>query len=165
MNALRFPLTMLAALTLCGMARKPPLSVRFHLETVGAAGPPFAIPAKFSNPPREGFIATVASISDRNIVGIYPAPAADGTWGCAFKLDDRGKFALETLSREHRGSSLVGFIATKSGTHQLPELLIDQPVTDGIIYLPRGLTGAEIVALRKQFKLFGQPEKPARAGR
>ena len=161
MNALRFSLIILAAIVCGAMARKPALTVRFHLESVGAAGAPFALPAKFRNPPRDGFIASVASISDRNIVAIHPTPGADGTWGCAFKLDQSGKFALETLSREHRGSSLVGFVSTKTGTHQLPELLIDRPVTDGIIYLPGGLTAAEIVALRKRFKLFGQPATPA----
>ena len=39
-----------------------------------------------------------------------PYPAADGTFGVLLQLDDHGKIALDTLSIEHRGSSLFVFI-------------------------------------------------------
>jgi len=163
MIASRFLLAALAALTLTGMARKPALTLRFHLETTGAAGAPFAIPVKFTNPARDGFMSNVPAISERNIVAIFPTPAADGTWGCAFKLDAGGRLALEQLSRDKRGSSLVAFMATKGGSHQIMDLLIDRPVSDGILYLPRGLTALEIAALRKTFKVLGESGKKPRA--
>ena len=159
MTALRISLTILGALALTGMARKPALTVRFHLETNGAAGPPFAVPVKFTNPPREGFMSNVPAVSERNILAIFPTPAADGTWGCAFKLDPGGRIAIETLSRESRGSSLVAFIATKGGSHQVMDLIVDRPISDGILYVPRGLTALEIAALRKSFKTLGETGK------
>ena len=162
MTALRFSLAILSVLALTGMARKPTLTVRFHLETNGAAGPPFAVPVKFTNPPREGFMSNVPAVSERNILAIFPTPAPDGTWGCAFKLDPAGRIAVETMSRESRGSSLVAFISTKGGSHQVMDLIVDRPVSDGILYLPRGLTPLEIAALRKKFKVLGETGKKER---
>lgn len=166
MNALRLLAFAAALLALTGMSRKPRLTVRAHLEANGAEGAPFSLPVKFANPPRDGFMDTVPAFSERNITGMYPTPAGDGTWGCAFTLDTEGRIALETLSREHRGSALVVFVATKKGTHQVVDMVIDRPVSDGIFYIPRGLTAIEIEMLRKQFKLFGpaaEAEKAAKA--
>ena len=162
MKTLRLFPILLAALALTGMARKPALSIRFHVEAGGTEGAPFAVPVKFANPPRDGFMSSVPAISERNIVAVYPVPSPTGSWGCAFKLDESGRVALDTLSREHRGASLVGFVSTKGGTHQLLDMVIDRPVSDGILWLPRGLTPGEIELFVKQFRTFG-PATPAPA--
>ncbi|MEO8351367.1 MAG: hypothetical protein ABI680_06520 [Chthoniobacteraceae bacterium] len=168
MIALRFFSLFLALMALTGFARKSTLTVRAHVEANGAEGAPFAMPVKFKNPPRDGFMSSVPAISERNITGIYAIRADDGTWGCAFRLNMEGRIAIETLSREHRGSSLVVFIATKIGTHQVIDMVIDKPVNDGILYVPRGMTATEIVVLQKQFKVIGptgqKPVKTARRG-
>lgn len=140
-------------LALCGFAKKPQLSVRFHVEAVGNAGGSFTIPAKFRNPPREGFIESVPFVSEKNIVSIYPMLHFDGTLGCAFQLDKSGALGLRTVSTDRRGASVVGFIATKGGTHQLIDLPIDRPITDGVIYVPTGLTQGEIQMLQKKYPL------------
>lgn len=162
MNPLRLFPVVLAALALTGMTRKPALSIRFHIEASGTEGAPFAVPVKFANPRRDGFMSSVPAISERNIVAVYPVPSPTGSWGCAFRLDESGRVALDTLSREHRGASLVGFVSTKGGTHQLIDMVIDRPVSDGILWLPRGLTPGEIDLLVKTYRTFG-PATPAPA--
>ena len=155
MNVLRTSSLILAALLLTGMAQKQAMTIRFHIEAKGQEGAPFSMPVKFMNPPREGFMSSVPSISERNIVAIYPVQNASGSWGCAFKLDEDGRIGLETLSREHSGASMVAFVATKTGTHQVIDVVIDKPVTDGILYLPYGFTANEIEMFKKRFQLFG----------
>ncbi len=168
MVATRFLLFGLALVALTGFARKNTLTVRAHVEANGAEGAPFAHPVKFKNPPRDGFMSSVPAVSERNITGVYAIRADDGTWGCAFRLNMEGRIALETLSREHRGSSLVVFIATKTGTHQVIDMVIDKPVNDGILYVPRGMTDGEVVMLQKKFKVIGpaaqKPVKTASRG-
>ena len=155
MHASRIFLPIVAALALTGMARKSMLSIRFHVEAKEEDGPRFSVPVKFANPPRAGFMSSIPAISERNIVAVYPVVSPAGTWGCAFKFDEDGRINLDTLSREHRGASLVVIIATKGGSHQVIDMVIDHPVTDGILFVPRGLSPGEIEALTKKFRVFG----------
>jgi hypothetical protein len=145
-----------------GMASKPKITVRFHAEANANDGQPFAMPVTFANPPRAGHIAQIPAISERNIEAIFPYPAPDGTMGCAFKLDSFGHTALEEMSLSHRGGSVVAFVGTKTGTHQVIDMVIDKVIRDGIINIPRGLTPLEVEALRKEFKVLGEPVKKKR---
>ncbi len=138
-------------MALCGFAQKPKLGVRFHVEATGPAGGSFTLPAKFVNPPREGHIESVPFASERNLVAIQPVVNADSSLGCVFKLDQSGALALRTVSTERRGASVVGFISTKGGTHQLLDLPVDKPILDGLIYIPRGLSNGEVEMLRKLY--------------
>jgi hypothetical protein len=159
MNAIRFCLIAIAGLCFLGAAKKPAVAVRFHVEANARDGDVFAMPVKFRNPPRDGFVERVPSLSERDVQGIYPTNAGDGTFGCAFVLNTHGRTALQTISTEKRGSSLVVFVSTKGGTHQVVELMIDKPINDGVIFVPRGMTLLEIEALQKQFPTKGQKAK------
>ena len=154
------PLLLLAlALACLGFAKKPNITVRFHIEANERDGQPFAMPVTFHNPERKGFAAQIPALSERNVAAIFPFPAADGTSGCAFKLDNFGRIALEEMSMSNRGASVVAFVGTKTGTHQVIDMVIDKVIRDGIISIPRGLTDMEIAALRKEFKVMGQVGK------
>jgi hypothetical protein len=153
----------LSALLFLGMAKKPTVTVRFHIEANARDGEPFATPVKFRNPPREGFIERVPTLSERDIHAIFPVPAADGSFGCAFQFNKHGTFSLQTLSTQQRGRSLMVFVATKAGMHQVIDMIIDQPVKDGIIYVPTGLTAQEIAMLEKQFPRMGEQKGKKRS--
>lgn len=151
-----------AAALLTGAAKKPELTVRFHVEANRLDSERFAQPIALKHPERQAFIEKVASLSERHIQAIYPFRAEDGTWGCAFKLNESGRINLEVLSTERRGSSLVAFISSKVGTHQVIDMQIDRVITDGVITIQHGLTDLEIAALQKQFPTLGQPQKKKR---
>lgn len=156
MRISRFVLLPILALCLLGMGRKQlPFSVRFFTEANPNDTEKFATPIKFVNPPREGYIEKVPSISERNVKAIYPFPAADGSMGCAFQLDHSGRINLEVVSTERRGTSLVVFVATKQGARQVLDMVIDRSVRDGIITIQRGLTEREIDAMKKQWPVIG----------
>ena len=159
MKPLRILLVAPLLLLMMAAAKKPAVAVRFHAEANARDGEPFSMPVKFQNPPRDGFVERVPSISERDIRAVYPVRADDGSFGCAFQLDQHGRIGLQTISTQRRGASLVVFVNTKSGMHQVIDMLIDKPITDGIIYIPRGLTEAEIAALQKQFRTMGAAAK------
>ena len=147
------------ALGTLGFVKKKAITVRFHIEANERDGQPFAMPVKFHNPPRDGFMTQIPAISERNISAIFAFPAPDGTLGCAFKLDNFGRTALEEMSLSNRGSSVVAFVGTKTGTHQVIDMVVDKVIRDGIISIPSGLTQLEIIALEKEFKVMGQTVK------
>jgi hypothetical protein len=158
MKALRLLLLITIAASLCGGAKKPKLAVHFHVEAVGNAGGQFTMPVKFANPPREGYVETVAFASERNITAIFPVANPDGSLGCAFQLDQSGAIALETMSKDRRGSSIVVTMRTKTGSHQVIDMVIDKPIVDGIIYIPTGISPGEMTMLRQQYPIMGQPK-------
>ena len=152
MTSARFLFIALLAVAGLAMSRREfAVNVRFFAEANKADTERFASPIELKNPPRSAFIEKIPSISERNVKAIYPFRAPDGTLGCAFQLDESGRINLEVLSTERRGTSLVAFVGTKQGTHQAVDMIIDRPVKDGIVTIQRGLTEAEVEAMRKQW--------------
>ena len=84
-----------------------------------------------------------------------PYPAQDGTYGALFQLDDHGRVILDTLSIEHRGSFLFVFINGR----MITELQIDRRVSDGKIYIPSGLTAADVEIMKKQWHSPGERKR------
>ena len=150
----RFALIALAAASL-GMSSKPKVTVRFHAETNRNDTNSFAVPVKLEYARREAHLNRVPEFSERNIVGIFPWKTADGTWGCAFKLNGSGRIRLETISSDKHGSAIVAFIGTKKGMHQVIDMVIDRTISDGIVSIPRGITDIEMLVLKGQFRLMG----------
>lgn len=149
----------LLALCFLGMDKKKIITVRFYAEATAQDTDRFAKPISFRHPPREGYIERIPSIHELHIKSLYPFQAKDGTWGCAFQLDANGRMALEVVSTQRRGTYLVAFVGTKNGVHQVVELLIDKPITDGLISIPNGLTELEVAALTKSWPVIGQSKK------
>jgi hypothetical protein len=140
------------------MSKKSELTVRFHAEANRNDSEAFAIPVNLIYQRRQAYVSRVPDFSEKHIERIQPFVAKDGSWGCVFKLNPQGRIRLETMSGEIRGSALVVFIGTKMGQRQVADLMIDRPVTDGIISIPRGLAPLEILLLKKQFKIIGEKE-------
>jgi hypothetical protein len=161
MTAPRLLLALLASAFL-GMGNKPVITVRFYAEAKQQDTERFARPITFSHPPREAYIENMPTVHERQIKAVYPFQAKDGSWGCAFALDHSGRLALEVVSTERRGSTLVALVSTKAGVHQAVELLIDKPIRDGIISIPTGLTELEIAAITKSWPVLGQKKKKKR---
>jgi hypothetical protein len=150
------PLVMLPFLA--ASKKAPDVTVRFHSEANPRDTDTFAVQVMLSNPPRQAFISKIPDISEKDIQAIYPFPAPDGSMGCAFKLDEHGRIALDSLSIEKRGQSVV---ATMNG-RQVVDMQIDRRVSDGVITIQRGLTQEDIAALQKKFRIVGEAKKRRR---
>jgi hypothetical protein len=100
-------------------------------------------------------IEKMPRISEQDVIGFYPYAAANGTYGALFQLNEHGRVALDALSIERRGSFLFVFINGRPIT----ELEIDKRVSDGRLYVPSGLTGADIELMKKDWRLIGQGKR------
>ena len=96
-------------------------------------------------------------ISERDVIAFSPYPAAERNFGALFQLDEHGRVVLDTLSVERRGSFLFVFINGRPIT----ELEIDKRVSDGKIYIPSGLTSADIELMKKEWRMIGQRKRNA----
>ena len=154
----RLALIALAAASL-GMSNKPKVTVRFHSETNRNDTSSFSTPVKLAYARRDAYLNRVPEFSERNIKAIFPWRTADGSWGCAFQLNDSGRIRLETISSDNRGAAIVAFIGTKKGMHQVIDMVIDRPISDGIVAIPRGITDIEMLVLKSQFKVLGEEKE------
>jgi hypothetical protein len=96
-------------------------------------------------------IEKVPWITERDVMAFSPYPAQGGTFGALFQLDEHGRTVLDTLSVERRGGFLFVFINGR----MITELQIDKRVSDGKIYIPSGLTAADVEVMKRQWRLLG----------
>jgi hypothetical protein len=115
----------------------------------------FSMPARATSSGKEIAIEKLAWISEHDVMAFSPYPAPDGTFGALFQLDDHGRTVLDTLSVERRGGFLFVFINGR----MITELQIDKRVSDGKIYIPSGLTTADVELMKKQWRSVGQRKR------
>ena len=157
---MRRPLTLLcaAALLCSGGAKKPEIDLRIHGLSTAAEAPTFAFPAPLlSGVPV--YLQRMPLITDREIKSVYPFPAADGTFGVYLRLDGHGTGLLGQYTMERRGRELVVMLNGR----QISNLMVDRPVNDGIVSIPRGLSPEDVDLLAKTFPIMGETgkKKPA----
>ncbi len=131
--------------------RDPSIAVRFHAQTT-TTDPTFAAKVTAGDPPRELYVEKIPSISERDIASFYPYQATDGTFSATFQLDPHGRATLESMSLEKRGMFIVAAVNGRPVTL----LSVDKPITDGVIFIPRGLTLADIHHLGESFDITGK---------
>jgi hypothetical protein len=144
------------AVSALGMSQKPKVTVRFHAETNPNDTSTFSMPAKLMYAQRAATLGRVPVLSERDIKAIFPFKTTDGSYGCVFQFDEQGRIRLEQVSSSQQGTALVTYVATKAGQHQVADMLVDRPVTNGRITVPRGLTEIEVSVMKKQFKVLGE---------
>ena len=94
-------------------------------------------------------------ISERDVIAFSTYPAANGTYGALLQLDEHGRVVLDTLSVERRGTFLFVFVNGRPIT----ELQIDKRVSDGKIYIPSGLSSADIELMKKDWRTIGERKR------
>ena len=146
-----------AALLCTGGAKKPVIDLRIHGEGIAAEAPTFAFPATLLNG-REVYLSRMPLITQREVRSIYPFPAADGSEGVYLKLDNHGTGLLQQHTMERRGRTLVVLLNGR----QVTNLVVDRPVSDGIVSIPRGLSPEDIALLRTAFPVIGETGSPRR---
>ncbi len=132
-------------------AKKPVVDVRIHAEGTEAEAPTFAIPATLLNG-RPAFLQRMPLVSQSEIEAVYPFAAADGSQGVYLKLGVHGSRLLQQHTMSQQGKTLVVMINGR----MVSNLLVDRPVNDGIVSIPRGLTQEDISLLTSVFPVLGQ---------
>ena len=129
--------------------------LRVHAEANPADTEVFSTSVRAKLSGKEVAIERVARITESEVQSFYPYPLGNGQFGVLFQLDDHGRVSLDELSVERRGGYLFIFINGRA----IPELQIDKRVTDGQLYIPSGLTAADIELMKRDFKLMGQKRR------
>jgi hypothetical protein len=137
------------------LAKSKKCTVRLHAQGNENDGSVFASPITTPISGKNIFIEKIPTISEHDISAYRPYPAANGSFGVLLQLDEHGRIALETLSVERRGSTLLVFINGRVVT----ELFIDRRVSDGQIFVPFGLTAADIESMQKTWPEIGAKKR------
>jgi hypothetical protein len=130
-------------------------TVRIHAQTDARDGSVFATPVTTPLTGKNVFIEKIPAISERDIAAFREYPARDGSFGVLFQLNDHGRLALETISTEHRGTTLLVLVNGRAVT----EMMVDRRVTDGKLYIAAGLTAADIEAMKKDWPEIGASKR------
>jgi len=138
-----------------GVAKQRHCTFRVHSQADPRDTEAFATSGRTQVPGKEIAIEKVPWISEHDVSAFSPYPAQDGTYGALIQLDEHGRVVLDTLSVERRGRFLFVFINGRFVT----ELQIDKRVSDGQIYIPSGLSAADIDLMKKDWRLIGQTKK------
>jgi hypothetical protein len=152
----------LGAIALCllwvpvaAVAKQRQCTFRVHAQANPRDTEMFATSVRGQVSGKEIAIEKMPWISERDVSAFSPYPAQNGTYGALIQLDDHGRTVLDTLSIERRGRFLFVFINGRFIT----ELQIDKRVSDGKIYIPSGLTTADIDLMKKSWRLIGEKKK------
>ena len=138
-----------------GVAKQRHCTFRVHAQANARDTEVFATSVRAQVSGKNVAIEKMPWISERDVVAFAPYRAANGTYGALFQLDEHGRIVLDTLSVERRGSLLFVFINNRPIT----ELEIDRRVSDGKIYIPSGLTSADIELMKKDWRVIGQRKR------
>ncbi|HJW38050.1 MAG TPA: hypothetical protein VJ420_05490 [Candidatus Udaeobacter sp.] len=141
-----------------GIAKQRHCSFRVHSQANPRDSEVFASSVRAQISGKEVAIEKMPWISERDVMAFAVYPAQGGTYGALIQLDEHGRVVLDTLSIEHRGSFLFVFINGRFIT----ELQIDKRVSDGKIYIPSGLTAADIDLMKKDWRLIGEQKRQSR---
>jgi hypothetical protein len=93
---------------------------------------------------KEVAIEKMPWISERDVIAFSPYPAANGTYGALFQLDEHGRVVLDTLSIERRG--LIFSYSSMGFNHRACNR---QARFRRKIYAASGLTAADIDLMKK----------------
>lgn len=143
---------LLAALSASVSAKPRHCIFRMHVEANRRDTGAFAnaVRAKLSG--KDIAIEKMARISEQDVIACTTYPRGHGDFGALLQLDDHGRIALDTLSVECRGSYAFVFVNGRAVT----EMEIDKRVSDGKIYIPSGLTTADVALMTKDWKPIGK---------
>jgi hypothetical protein len=144
----------LAALLCVAGAKKPVIDLRIHAQGSEAEAPTFAIPATLLNG-QPVFLQRMALITQSEVDAIYPFAAADGSQGVYLKLGAHGSRLLQQHTMVKQGELLVVMLNGR----MVSNLLIDRPIDDGILSIPRGLSPDDIAVMETVFPVVGQEGK------
>ena len=136
-------------------AKSKHCTMRVHAQGNENDGSVFATPVTTPISGKNIFIEKIPTISEHDVSAYRPYAASDGSFGALLQLDEHGRLALDTLSVERRGGTLLVFINGRIIT----ELFVDRRVSDGRIYIASGLTKSDIDLMKKDWRLIGQQRK------
>lgn len=120
--------------------KKTDYSITFHTIASDMDPPKTMFPFDLNG--KRMLFKIVPEFSQQNVIAFHPFPSTTGDGnGAVLQLDFRGKSQLEIISRTRRDEYLLTMVDAKP----VDFLVLDQPVTDGMVTVWQGLP-AEVIA-------------------
>jgi hypothetical protein len=145
----------LFVVTSTGFAKNRHCMLRVHAQANPSDTESFSTSVKAQLSGKQVAIERVARITEWEVRAFTPYQSSNGTFGVLLELDEHGRILLDELSVERKGQFIFVFINGRPIT----ELQIDRRVSDGQLYIPSGLTVADIALMKKDWKLMGGKRK------
>jgi hypothetical protein len=136
-------------------AKQRHCTFRVHAQANPRDTDTFSISTRATSSGKDVAIQKLPWITEHDVMAFSPYPARDGTFGALFQLDDHGRVVLDTLSVERRG----GFLFVLIKRRKITEQQIHKRESDGKIYVPSGLTAADVELMKKQWRLPGERKR------
>jgi hypothetical protein len=149
------PIFLLPLLALGAEQKPPAVSIRLHAEGNPREGEPFVVPVTLINPPKKTVVRKVPLVTERDVVAFYPFAAADGTFGCYFKLDASGTNKLLQHTIEYRDTLVVAMVNGRVAC----AMMVGQKISDGIMPFSSGLLPREIIELQARYPIIGKEKE------
>lgn len=125
---------------------KPKFTITFHAQAGPEDPPKTMFPYDLEG--RRRFFKIVPEVSQQNITAFHPFPSESGIDnGVALKLDFRGSAALDIITRTRKDEYLLTLVNGKPADY----VVIDQPVSDGLITIWQGVPDAIIKEMEKKY--------------
>ncbi|MDX2081067.1 MAG: hypothetical protein SFU53_09810 [Terrimicrobiaceae bacterium] len=137
---------------LAGEKKAPPVTIRLHGEGNEREGESFVSEVELTNPPKKIFIRKVPVINERDVKAFLSFPGRDGSFGAYFRLDAHGANKLQQFTTEERGDIAVIMINGRVAA----AVMVDRPVKDGLLFVPAGITAAEVAQLAQKYPEIGR---------
>jgi hypothetical protein len=129
-------------------------SVTFHLETEGTDNPKMIFPQMTNGQTR--YFRRSPEITLLDMVSFSPFPADNGEGlGLIFKLKPNAANRLAAITSANLGR---WFISQVNG-RGVDAVMIDKPVTDGVIVIWKGASEADVAILDKKLPRIGAENK------
>lgn len=149
----RFLLLAIAGLLCVAGAKKPQLMIRYYASGSANEGESFTTKVNIGG--QEVVMSRAAVVTEKDFVSFYPVTAKDGTMGVYFRLTPHGGMLLQEATVSKRGGILLPMINGRPCQH----MVIDRPISDGIVGIPSGLTPNDILLIDQKFPMMGEPGK------
>ncbi|MEI6536831.1 MAG: hypothetical protein WCN98_15900, partial [Verrucomicrobiaceae bacterium] len=154
----RFAPLLLALITplLLGFSHKTDFTITFHALAAEMDPPKTMFPFDLNG--KRVFFKIVPEVSQQNIVAFYPFPAEGGKgYGLTLQLDFLGRSSLEIITRTRRDEYLLAMVNAKP----VDSVVLDQPVTDGIITIWQGVPEEVVKAMDKKYPRIKKGAAPS----
>jgi len=142
---------LLATTFLCyggGQQSKNGRLITMHFEEESNSNPKMVTPVKLGSEHRQYFFSKMPTFTASDIKWFYPFTSEDGvTYGAAFRLKDYAARELEEQTLVNHGKLL----GVRCSDAPLSVVLVDRPITDGIVVVWSGLLQRHLKEMQKQF--------------
>jgi hypothetical protein len=136
-------------------AKSKHCTIRVHVQANAKDGSVFATPMTTPLTGKNIFIEKIPTISEQDVTAFRTYQGTGGSFGALLQLNDHGRLALETLSIERRGNTLLVLVNGRA----VSEMVVDRRVSDGQIYIAAGLSAADIQSMEKDWPEIGAKKR------